>query len=181
VKKKTLLPASFLALLMVVLTFGMALAHTGIKAGNYEIEVGWQDEPAVVGQRNAIVVNLADSTADDKLVDTSKLVVNIVYGGQNKTLTLQPLSEDSKNQYIAPIIPAVPGEYTVQLRGKIGDTEVNADVPVEEVAPVDSLAFPSVPAAPQAQPAMRLGDWLAIGALVVALAALVLAIRKSRS
>lgn len=178
--RKTFTSASFLALLMVLLTFGIALAHTGVKAGNYEIEVGWVDEPAVVGQRNAIVVNVSDTTAADKEVDISKLLVTITYGGQTKSLALQPLGEDSKNQYIAPIIPTVAGEYTVQLRGKLGDTDVNADVAVEEVAAADILSFPSVPA--QAQPAtMRLGDWLGIGALVVALVALVFAFRKTRS
>lgn len=143
-QRKTFLPASLLALLMILVTFGIAMAHTGVKAGNYEIEVGWVDEPAIIGQRNAIVVNVADSTAKDAVVDISKLVVNVTYGGQTKTLTLQPLSEDSKNQYIAPIIPTVAGEYTVQLRGKIVTTDVSADVTVEEVFPTDIVAFPSV-------------------------------------
>lgn len=178
--KKTFIPASLFALLMLLLTFGIALAHTSVKAGNYELEVGWLDEPSIVGQRNAIVVNVADSTAADALVDTSKLQVSITYGGQTKALTLQPLGEDSKNQYIAPIIPTVAGEYTVQLRGKLGDTEVNADVAVEEVAAADTLSFPALPAQPQAT-SMRVTDFIGIGALVIALVALVLALRKPRS
>ena len=178
--KKTFLPASFFALLMLLLTFGIALAHTGVNAGNYELEVGWVDEPAVVGQRNAIVVNVSDTTAPDKEVDISKLLVTVSYGGQTKVLTLQPLGEDTKNQYVAPIIPALIGEYTVLLRGKLADTDVNADVVVEEVTSADALSFPSALA--QAQPAaVHLGDWLGICALGVALAALVLALRKTRS
>ncbi len=180
-KKKTFLPASLLALLMILLTFGIALAHTTVHAGNYEIEVGWVNEPAVVGQRNAVVVNVSDTTAEDKEVDVSKLLVSVSYGGQTKTLELQPLSEDTKNQYILPVLPTVAGQYTVQLRGKLGDTDVNLDVQPEEVMAADTLSFPSAPAAAPAQPAMRLGDWLAIGALVIALAALFLALRKNRA
>lgn len=185
-QRKTFLPASFLALLMVVLTFGIALAHTGVKAGNYDIEVGWVDEPAIVGQRNAVVVNVSDRTAQDAIVDVSKLVVNITYGGQTKTLTLQPLSEDFKNQYVAPVMPMVPGEYTVQLRGTLGSTAVNLDVQPEEVAPSDTLAFPSTsssgsagdsPSAaegftsrPSSNPTgMGLAEWLGIAALLVSL------------
>lgn len=175
--KKNFVSAGFVALLLVFFTFNLVLAHTGVKAGNYELEVGWVDEPAVVGQRNAIVVNLSDSTAADKMVDISQLLVSITYGGQTKTLTLQPLSEDSTNQYIAPIIPTIAGQYTLQLRGKIGDTAVNADVAVEEVTPADALSFPAAPA----QAAMPAIDWLAILALVIAVAALLLALKKSHS
>ena len=183
--KKTLPTALILALLVVLSTFGIALAHTSVHAGNYEIEVGWADEPPVIGQRNAVVVNVADTTDEEKEVDVSKLLVSVTYGGQTKPLTLQPLSEDAKNQYIAPILPLVPGEYTLQLRGQIGDgTDVNLDVQPEEVESTDALAFPSALALPgQNNSGLTLSDWLAGGALVVALAALGLgfaALRKTR-
>lgn len=186
--KNILFPASLLALFAVVLTFGIALAHTAVHAGNYEIEIGWVDEPALVGQRNAVVVNISDTTDEDKLVDVSKFAVSVTYGGESKTLALQPLSEESKNQYLAPILPTIPGEYTVQLRGKLGDTDVNLDVQPEEVAAADTLAFPSGAAgAGQRGPAgsgMRPGDWIAVSALALALVALVLgflALRRKRS
>jgi hypothetical protein len=174
--KKNLLNAALLALLATVLTFGIALAHTTVTVGNYEIEVGWTDEPPVVGQRNAVVINVSDATDAEKEVDISKLVVNISYGGQTKALTLQPFSEDAKNQYIAPILPAIPGQYTVQLRGQIGDgTNVNLDVQPEEVAAADTLAFPSAQSG-GSNSGLGLSAWLAGGALLVALAALVLGI-----
>lgn len=187
--KKHLINATLLALLAVALTFGIALAHTTVHAGNYEIEVGWTNEPAIIGQRNAVVINVADTTAADKEVDVSKLVVNITYGGETKTLTLQPLSEDAKNQYIAPILPTIPGQYTVQLRGKIGDgTDVNLDVQPEEVVSSDTIAFPSNnQGGGQRGGGFNVGGlttWLAGGALLVALVALVLgilALRKPRS
>jgi len=175
--KKNLISASLLALLATVLTFGIALAHTTVNAGNYAIEVGWVDEPPIIGQRNAVVVNVSDTTVADKEVDISKLVVNVTYGGQIKQLALQPLSEDAKNQYIAPILPTIPGQYTVQLRGQIGDgTNVNLDVQPEEVVASDTLAFPSAQSNGGNSDSLGLSTWLSGGALLVALAALVLGI-----
>jgi hypothetical protein len=182
--KKNLISASLLALLATILTFGIALAHTTVTVGNYEIEVGWTDEPPVVGQRNAVVINVSDTTDAEKEVDISKLVVNVSYGGQTKALTLQPLSEDARNQYIAPILPTIPGQYTVQLRGQIGDgMNVNLDVQPEEVAAADTLAFPNQSGSQSQRGGIEMTTWLSGGALLVALAALgmgVAALRRSR-
>ena len=176
-KKSLLLPATLLASIALLLSFGVALAHTTVHAGKYTIEVGWLDEPPVVGQRNAVVVNIADSGDATKTVDVSKLLVSMSYGGQSKALTLQPLSEDTTNQYVAPLLPMIPGLYTVQLRGQVGDgTDVNLDVQPEEVVPVDALAFPNVPAGSQGQDGFGLTTWLAGGALLLALVALALSI-----
>ncbi|MEM3063975.1 MAG: hypothetical protein QW177_01220 [Candidatus Nitrosotenuis sp.] len=61
--------AVFVAL---VLAFGMvngAFAHKSQVVGNYEIEVGWQNEPPLVGHENAITVMITnapdESTHDD--------------------------------------------------------------------------------------------------------------------
>ena len=185
--KRLWLPATLLALTVLFMNFAPVLAHTTVKAGNYAIEVGWLDEPPVVGQRNAVVVNVSDSRDATRPVDVSKLLVNLTYGGQTRPLTLQPLSEDTTNQYIAPLLPTIPGQYTVQLRGQVGDgANVNSDVQPEEIMTADSLAFPNVPAGSQGQGSDGFGltTWLSGGALLVALVALVLAVlalRKARS
>ncbi len=195
--KRMLFSASLLALFALILTFGIALAHTTVHVGNYDIEVGWVNEPPVIGQRNAVVVNVSDTTATDKAVDVSKLTVNVNYGGQTKTLELQPLSEDTSNQYIAPILPTIAGQYSIHLGGKLDDTDVNVDVQPEEVVSSDTLAFPSAAAGSQGQGqrgggfggggfngGFGLTTWLSGGALLVAVVALVLgivAMRKPRS
>ena len=43
---------------------------------------------------------------------------------------------------MAPILPTVPGEYEVIFEGILGDTAVEAKTHVEEVQPIDTLAFP---------------------------------------
>src|SRR4030095_16943621 len=86
------------------------------------------------------------TTSDEEPVeDISNLTVTVSYGGQDKTLTLQPLGEDTPGQFVAPILPTVAGEYTIILGGKLGDSDVNnVEVQPEEVQPADTLQFPSV-------------------------------------
>jgi len=171
-KKKVLGFASVIAIVVLLFSFQIASAHTTIQVGKYNVEVGWVDEPPIVGQRNAIVVNVEDPASSDTVVDVSKLVVTVSYGGQTKQLTLQPLSEDTTNQYIAPILPTTPGTYTVLLTGKVGDADANASVEPEEVEAADTLTFPNV-AASQSN-GLGLSGWIAIAALIVGLAGLVL-------
>ncbi len=154
----------------------IASAHTTVHAGNYTVEVGWADEPPVVGQRNAFVVNVSNTASPDAVVDVSALTVTLAYGGQTKPLSLQPLSEAGKNQYIAPVLPTVPGLYTVQLRGRLDGTSLSQDVQPEEVLTSDALAFPSVSSGGSASPAKDWGMWLGAAGVVSGLAGLVLGI-----
>ena len=52
----------FIIIGLVVLGFGFsfAYAHTTIQVAPYEIEVGWQDEPPVVGILNAITIDIRE-------------------------------------------------------------------------------------------------------------------------
>lgn len=177
--KKNILSASLLALIALALTFSFAFAHGHIPVGNYVLVVGWAVEPPVVGQANAITIHVEDTTAPDKEVDASKLTAVLNYGGQSKTLTLKK-SAGTKNQYEGYVLPSVAGQYTLQLGGKIDSTDVNVDAEPEEVDAVEKVAFPSVAAQTAPAAAMHLGDWLGGVALIVALAALVLALRKPR-
>jgi hypothetical protein len=181
--KGKLFVASMLAAIVLFFSVQVAFAHTTVHVGDYDVEVGWVDEPPIVGQRNAIVVNVSNTKATDADVDISKLTVDVTYGGQTKTLTLEPLSEDSKNQYIAPILPTIPGQYTVQLRGQLDTMDISQDVQPEEVASSDTLAFPAATPAPSQASGIGWSGSLSIIGLVVALAALILgflALRQSR-
>jgi len=168
----------FLALILNVKT---ALAHESITVGDYTLEVGWLSEPPVVGQHNAIVVNV--TTGEEQPVeDISSLTLTISYGGQDKTLTLQPLGEDTPGQFVAPILPTVAGEYSVIFGGMLGDTAVDAETHVEEVQTADTLQFPSVASAEQSTDLGAI-NWLIYLSLLIALIALVLgvmALRKPR-
>jgi hypothetical protein len=181
-KKKVLWLAGLFAFIALIINVQAALAHESITVGDYTLEVGWLSEPPVVGQQNAIVVNVSTTSDEQPVEDVSSLTLTISYGGQDKTLTLQPLGEDTPGQFVAPILPTIPGEYTVILGGILGDTAVDADTHVEEVQPADTLQFPSVASAEQSAD-LGVMNWLIYLSLLIALIALVLgvmALRKSR-
>ena len=186
--RKKLWIAGLISLIALTLNFQLAFAHESITVGDYTVEIGWLSEPPIVGQQNAIVVNVSTTSDEQPVEDVSGLTVAVSYGGQDKTLTLQPLGEDTPGQFVAPILPTVAGQYTVKLGGKLGDTAVDTQVDPEEVQSADTLAFPSgasTASTASAQQNANLGamNWLIYLSLLIGLIALVLGVmglRKAR-
>ncbi len=143
-----------------------ASAHETVTTGDYAVEYGWLSEPAVVGQPNAVVINISKS--DEPFdIDPYSLVVEAQYGGQTKTLELQPLSEDSTGEYIARLTPTKMGQYTVHITGSLGDQSVDLSVQPESIESADVVEFPS--SAAQGASSFGLTGWLAVVALVLGL------------
>jgi hypothetical protein len=181
-KKQTLWLAGLLAFIALILNFQFVLAHESITVGDYTLEVGWLSEPPVVGQHNAIVVHVSTTSDEVPVEDVSSLTVTVSYGGQNKTLTLEPVDEHSPGQFMGPVIPTVPGQYTVHFGGSLGDTAVDAEVEPEEVQPADTLQFP-IAASEGRSTDFGVMNWLIYLSLLIGLIALGLgltALRKSR-
>jgi hypothetical protein len=151
-KRKFFIAACLTASIALFTRYQIVFAHETITVGPYEIEVGWLTEPPIVGEKNAIAIHVTTTSGqgEQPVEDISSLVVTVSYGGQSKILTFQPLGEDTPGQFFAPILPTIPGEYEVILSGSLGDTAVDAKTHVEEVQPIDTLAFPSVDSARQA-------------------------------
>ena len=182
--KKKLWTAGLISLIALLVNFQLALAHESVTVGDYEIEYGWLDEPAIVGQQNAIIVNVSNigSGEAQPMEDVSSLTVTVSYGGQSKALTLQPLGEDTPGQFVAPVLPTVAGTYTLIFGGKLGDTDVSTEVEPEEVEPADTLQFPSVDSEQQSA-ALGALNWLIYLSLLIGLIAIGLgltALRKAR-
>lgn len=180
-KKKSVLHVCLITLLFLLFTHQTALAHEHITIGDYELVIGWLEEPPIAGQKNAITITVLDQSNDEALPmeDVSALQVTVSYGGQNKALTLEPLGDDSPGEFLAPILPTVPGEYTVLLGGQIGETAVEAEVHVEEVQSADVLEFPILDSSLQ-RSSVGVGDWLTWFALLLGLAGVVLGITAHR-
>jgi hypothetical protein len=178
--KRFFIAACLTAFILLILNFQLAFAHESITVGDYTLEIGWLSEPPIVGQQNAIVVNVSTTTDKQPVEDVSTLTVTISYGGQTKILTLQPLGEDTPGQFVAPVLPTVPGEYTVILGGTLGNTAVDAETHVEEVQPATTLQFPSVNSEQQS---VDLGvmHWLIYLSLMIGMIALILGVMALRS
>ena len=100
--RRTLLRAlGALLLLASLLVPLVASAHQTVTDQGYDIEYGWVNEPVIINQPNAVVINITkhgtttDTTTTPADVDVSGLVISASYGGQIKTLTLQPLAENT--------------------------------------------------------------------------------------
>ena len=141
--------AVIVAGLLAVVVSSAALAHTTIEVGPYELEVGWVDEPPIVGMKNAVFISITNKDKNEPVEGVSTLEVTISTGGKDRKLEVRPLSEDQPGQYAADFIPTRRGTYTVKLSGKIETTDVNTSVDIEEVVDASSLAFPEVQIDPQ--------------------------------
>jgi hypothetical protein len=179
--RQSLWLASLIAFIALILNVQFALAHESVTVGDYTLEIGWLNEPPVVGQNNAIVLHVSTASDDQPVEDVSSLTVTISYGGQEKTLTLEPADEHSPGQFMAPIVPTVAGQYTVMFGGRLGETDfVDVHVEPEEVQPAETLEFPNVNATQQQTTSFGLTELLALAGLLSGLAGLILSLMNMR-
>lgn len=126
------------------LVFSSANAHTTVQVEQYEIEVGWDVEPPVVGFRNAIVYEISESPGEGLktgIINAFKnLESTIRMGGVTKTLDID--SDPRPGHYFSKIIPTKTGTLVIELRGDINGVPVDIDVPIEDVENTAVLDFP---------------------------------------
>lgn len=134
-------------LAMVLLSSQPAFAHTRTEIGPYIVIIGWRAEPAIVGERNALVLEILDQ--DDNPVNgvDGTMDLEVEYGGRTfrSNLTATP----TPGYYTAEIFPTVRGQYSVHLFGFIEDEDVDVVLEPEEVFDASRIQFPE--AAPAAR------------------------------
>lgn len=124
------IPAAVMAVaaVTVVVLPAPALAHEHRTVGPYEIEIGWDIEPAYTGSPNAVFLAVEDprttpATPVEGLAATLK--VEVRHGGLTRSLVLAFESdEDDPGTYRARFVPTRAGDYTFDLVGAIGDLDV---------------------------------------------------------
>jgi len=127
-------------------SFSFAYAHTTVEVGPYEIEVGWQDEPPVVGILNAITIDIrepGDVEGASMGVNNAfkNLQASIVSGGASKVLYIN--SDPRPGHYYAKIIPTKIGSLELKLEGEINGVKINNVIPIEDVESTSVLDFPA--------------------------------------
>ena len=133
-------------LIVLGFSFSFAYAHTTIEVSPYEIEVGWQDEPPVVGLLNAITIDVREP-GDVEGVSMGitnafkNMQASVVSGGASKVLDIN--TDPRPGHYYAKIIPTKTGSLEIKLQGKINDIEVNEVIPIEDVESTSVLDFPT--------------------------------------
>ena len=128
---------------------GAARAHVDIDVGDgqYVMEVGFRDEPAYLGQPNALYLSVEEyATGGTEPVNdlAATLSVEVSKDGQVMDLTLVRTGD---GEYEAPFVPTEAGDYTFRVFGTIGDATVDESVTsgpstFNSVEPLSAIEFP---------------------------------------
>ena len=103
-----------------LLAFGAAAvgAHVTAEAGAFAVELGWGEEPPLLGEENLVEVEVADAAGKPVAVPAAALTVEVVYGDSATTLPLVPTGEPGALQ--ARLTPTRPGTYRFHVSGSVG-------------------------------------------------------------
>ena len=149
----------------VVLSVNLASAHEHRKVGNYELTVGFLEEPAIVDEPNGLdlrVVKLTeDSQHESHASDEGQghdhdgmpvtglentLQAEVRFAGQVRKLELRPRYGEP-GAYRADFLPTAPGSYEFHIFGTIEGTPIDewfrsGPETFSEVYPLDTVSFP---------------------------------------
>jgi len=137
-----------LAVVLLVSLHGYASAHGHIEVGDYELEIGFHNEPVIQGQVNGLDLFVTDTRTGDMvngLEDTLK--AEIIFGSSKKAVAIEP-QEDLDGAYTAMVIPTQTGDYTWHIFGDIQGTPVDVSMTSSpttfgSVEPASDYTFPS--------------------------------------
>jgi hypothetical protein len=123
---RVLLRGAIVALLLIMLVPGSALAHERRDVGKLQFVVGFIGEPAILGEPNGIDLRITDKASGQPVEGAEKtLKATIQYGGgQPKELPLKARF-GMKGAYTADLIPTKAGSYIFTFTGTVGDEQVN--------------------------------------------------------
>jgi hypothetical protein len=122
-----------------------AYAHITKQFGNISLEVGWTEEPPLVGQLNNafIVVEKMVTGGNSTPVRNalSQLDIEEKYGGITKSIEFVP--SETEGGYEAKIIPTRIGSYSLLMNGSIQNQNItNVEIPLDEVEGTQMFSFP---------------------------------------
>ncbi|HEX2026269.1 MAG TPA: hypothetical protein VHH92_07730 [Actinomycetota bacterium] len=107
--------------LLISLPVGPAGAHEPRQVGPVEVVVGWQQEPAYVGEVNAVQVLV--SRGNQPVTDGVDLDAEVVFGGPESQVRTQPIPLDpvttSPGEFAGTLIPTRPGTYSFHITGSV--------------------------------------------------------------
>jgi hypothetical protein len=143
------LPITLLVLMALLIfplfSIRMAYAHTTKNFGNILTEVGWSNEPPLVGDLNNVIIQVNQTSGNKTQTPVINALANIdilvKYGGVTKPLDFVP-SEQTEGLYNGQMIPTRVGSYSIVLNGTIQDQKINAEIPLDLVESKQRLNFP---------------------------------------
>lgn len=179
-------------------------AHDAHNAGPYRLVIGWGDEPAFTGIRNAVVVEITEmGKGPVSDLGGGSLVAEVSFGAERVVLALEPQPR-RPGVFQAWIVPTRAGTYTLHVTGKVKNQAIDVtttcsartfDCVVEGSEIQFPVKDPSVgqvaerlnrflPRAEQAVESAARAQTVALAAIVIAgfgvISAIVLSLRRGR-
>ena len=134
-----------ITIFLIVFSIPVAFGHTTVEVEQYQIEVGWDIEPPVVGYRNAIVYEISESPSEgvkSGVISAFKnLQSTVKSGGAFKILDID--SDPRPGHYFSKIIPTKTGSMIIELKGDINGVPIDLEILIEDVESTAVLDFPS--------------------------------------
>jgi hypothetical protein len=147
--------AVMLAFALAIVSGAVARAHVQIDVGDgrYVMELGFRDEPAYLGQPNALWLKVEEfATGGTQPVDGLAATLAAEVGKDGQTMSL-PLVPQGDGTYVGVFVPTAVGDYTFRVSGTIGDATVDETVTsgpttFNAVEPLSGIQFPVQPPDP---------------------------------
>ncbi|MGH2435956.1 MAG: hypothetical protein ACRDFA_03065 [bacterium] len=182
-------------------------AHERRMVGNYSFVVGWGEEPAIAGFKNAVQLTLRDASGQPVRDLGDSLRVEVTFGDQKYgPVPLEP-AFGSPGEYRTPLIPTRAGVYlfrfTGSIRGaRVDQTFTSSDETFDSIRDPAEVEFPgrdpsraelaqrverlgarvdtATQEAGRARAAVRTATIVGVVGLLAGVIALALALRRSR-
>lgn len=141
------LSAFALTLLVSIVSVGVALAHEQRTVGKYDLLVGWENEPPLIGQPNGIYLSVTNNQTKQPVDGLDKtLKAEVIFGSHTKPVTLNA-SDEKPGVYTGDLIPTRPGSYIFHFTGSLETTPIDEKFEsgpgrFEDVADSSALQFP---------------------------------------
>lgn len=107
----------WLAIVLTVLCAASASPHERKEVGDYRLVIGWGDEPAFSGLKNAIEVDVADKSGRP-VVENASLAVDVSFAGEHLMLPLRPV-RSQPGKFRAVLLPTRAGTYSFHITGNV--------------------------------------------------------------
>ena len=174
-------------------------AHEHVTVGQYELTVGWRNEPPTAGYLNGLDLGIQQHFPNGTTIwvlNVTSLNATMSIGSYRSPQHSVDPQENRPGWYTFDVIPTRPGMYSVHIFGSLGSTSVDVNVNLDAVAAASDISFPvsdppnadlktQLDAANAAIAGLQTFLWEALGVAILGVAvgavAVFLNVRKSRT
>jgi hypothetical protein len=120
--------AASLTAVLTLVTLQTALAHGHTEVGEYELVIGFHNEPAYQGEPNGLDLFVTNTTTGESVNGLEEtLRVEIIFGASRKELPIEA-QWGQEGAYTAHVLPTAAGDYTWHIFGMIEETPVDVSM-----------------------------------------------------